>query len=124
MKVFISHSSSEKWVARKVSEEIQALGYETFLDEKDIATGEPIDDSIHEHLTDCDHFLLLLSPSSLKSHWVLVELGGALALKKHIVPILLYIGPNEVPEPIKKYLPSVRRPASTGWTPRSYPLAG
>lgn len=27
-----------------------------------------------------------------------------MALKKHVVPILIYVNPNEVPEPIKKYL--------------------
>jgi len=104
MKVFISHSSRDKWIARKLSEEILQLGCETFLDEKDIETGESIDESIHEHLTDSDDFLLLLTPDSVKSQWVLIELGGALALKKKIVIILLYLGANEIPKPITKYL--------------------
>src|SRR5437016_2873508 len=104
MKVFISHSSTDKWIARKLSEEITSLKCETFLDEKDIATGESIDSEVHNHLQDCDDFLLLLSPDSLKSHWVLVELGGALALKKRIVIILLHLGANDIPPPISKFL--------------------
>lgn len=104
MKVFISHSSRDKWIARKLSEEIIGLGCETFLDEKDIETGESIDESIHEHLNDSDDFLLLLSPDSIKSHWVLIELGGALALKKRIVIVLIYLGANDIPQPISKYL--------------------
>lgn len=104
MKIFISHSSRDKWIARKLSEELIALGSETFLDEKDIETGESIDESIHDHLEESDDFLLLLSPDSKKSHWVLLELGGALALKKRIVIILLYLGANDIPQPISKYL--------------------
>ena len=104
MKTFISHSSRDKWIARKLSEELVGLDCETFLDEKDIYTGESIDETIHDHLNECDDFLLLLSPDSIKSHWVLIELGGALALKKRIVIILLYLDPNDIPQPISKYL--------------------
>ena len=71
----------------------------------------------------------VLSPASLRSHWVLVELGGALALKKVIVPILMYIGPNEVPDPIKrllardindidKYYDQLRRQLTSGQSPK------
>ncbi len=104
MKVFISHSSREKWIARKISEDIEALGAKTFLDEKDIETGEPIDSTINEHLKDSDDFLLLLSPSSLKSSWVLMELGGARVLEKTIIPVLLFLGTNEIPTQISRYL--------------------
>ena len=104
MKVFISHSSKDKWAARRIAEDLANLGADTFLDEKDISTGARVDDSIQEHLSDCDDFLLLLSPASIKSDWVLVELGGAIALKKRLVPVLLYIGANEIPSPITKHL--------------------
>ena len=104
MKVFISHSSRDKWIARKLSEEINSLGCKTFLDEKDIETGESIDETIHSHLFESDDFLLLLSPDSVKSQWVLIELGGALALKKRVVVILLYLGANDIPQPINNYL--------------------
>ena len=104
MKIFISHSSRDKWIARKLSEEIAELRCETFLDEKDIKTGESIDESIHDHLSNSDDFLLLLSPDSVKSHWVLIELGGALALKKTIIIVLLYLGANDIPQLISKYL--------------------
>jgi hypothetical protein len=100
MKIFISHSSKDKWAARKIAQEIETLKAKTFLDEKDIETGESIDHSIKKHLTDSDHFLLLLSPASVKSEWVLIELGGALALGKIIIPVLLYVGANEIPKAI------------------------
>jgi hypothetical protein len=104
MKIFISHSSYDKWVARQISEELGRRGHKTFLDEKDIKTGDSIDVSIQEHLKDSDDLLVLISPSSLKSHWVFIEIGGAKALGKKIVPILLHIQPNDVPQAISQLL--------------------
>jgi hypothetical protein len=96
MKVFISHSSRDRWAARRISADLEKLGVDTFLDEKDIETGESIDETISVHLKDCDECLLLLSPASLKSHWVLIEIGGAKALGKRLVP-MLHIGVNDMP---------------------------
>ena len=100
MQVFISHSSKDKWAARRVSEDLVDLGCTTFLDEKDIKSGASIDDSIRQNLKSCEDFLIILSPASVKSEWVLLELGGAMALQKNIVPILLYVGSNEIPNAI------------------------
>jgi|SRR5947207_5696872 len=97
-KIFISHSSRDKWAARRIADDLVALGARTFLDEKDIETGESIDAAIHEHLHDSDDFLILLTPYSLKSEWVLIELGGALALRKNVVPVMLYVSVNEIPK--------------------------
>jgi len=77
---------------------------ETFLDEKDISTGESIDEAIDEHLNECDEILILLSPAALASHWVLMEIGGAKALGKRLIPILLHVGPNDLPPPLGKGL--------------------
>jgi 3-methyladenine DNA glycosylase AlkC len=46
MKVFISHSSHDKWVARQMSRMLVQKGHVTFLDEKDIKTGDSIDSDI------------------------------------------------------------------------------
>ena len=104
MKVFISHSSHDKWVARQISGLLEKDGHSTFLDEKDIRTGESIDASIQKHLKDSDHLLILITPASLTSHWVFVELGGAKALGKRVIPILMHVGANELPGPINNLL--------------------
>lgn len=100
MKIFISHSSKDKWAAKRISSDLVALGAETFLDEKDIQTGQSIDHSIKQHLKSSDDFLIIISPASIKSEWVLIELGGAIILEKKIVPILFYVGANEIPQVI------------------------
>lgn len=100
MKIFISHSSKDKWAARQVARDLEGCGATVFLDEKDLKTGESLDVAIRAHLVNSDHLLLLLSPASIKSEWVLLELGGALALRKTIIPILLYVGANELPQAV------------------------
>lgn len=104
VKVFISHSSTDKWAARQICKELEQRGIESFLDEKDIETGDSIDDAVDQHLAECDELLMILSPASLSSAWVLIEIGGARALKKRLVPILLHVGVNELPMPISKGL--------------------
>ncbi|HEV7747163.1 MAG TPA: toll/interleukin-1 receptor domain-containing protein [Pyrinomonadaceae bacterium] len=100
MKIFISHSSHDKWVARQISERLVALGHETFLDEKDLRTGESIDSKIQKHLKTSDDVLLLISPQSLKSQWVFIELGAAQALGKNIIPIFFHVAANQIPHAI------------------------
>lgn len=46
MILFVSHSSIDKWVARQLSKQLESEGHETFLDEKDIKTGDSIDSEI------------------------------------------------------------------------------
>jgi hypothetical protein len=104
MKVFISHSSQDKWVARKISEDLNRAGIETFLDEKDIVTGESIDETISQHLVESDELLIIISPASLTSQWVFLEIGGAKALGKRLVPILFHVGANELPALLSRYL--------------------
>jgi hypothetical protein len=104
MKVFISHSSYDKWIARQMSRLLEQSGHTTFLDEKDIKTGDSIDTAIQIHLKDADHLLILLSPASIKSHWVFIELGGAKALGKRVIPILFHVAANEIPSAISQLL--------------------
>lgn len=104
VKVFISHSSTDKWIARQISKQLEEKGIEPFLDEKDIETGDVIGQMIQKNLSECDELLMLLSPAALKSSWVLLEVGGAMALGKRLVPILLHVGANDLPDPLNASL--------------------
>lgn len=104
MKIFISHSSYDLWVASQMSRLLIDDGHTTFLDAKDLKTGDSLDAKIHSHLADSDHLLIVLSPASLKSQWVFVEIGGAKALNKTIIPMMLHVAVNEVPSMISQYV--------------------
>jgi hypothetical protein len=104
VKVFISHSSADSWIARRIAEDLAALDVKTFLDAKDIETGESIDESIRNHLEESDEILILVSPIALTSQWVFMESGGAHVLKKRMIPILLNVAAEDLPLPIARYL--------------------
>jgi hypothetical protein len=88
LKVFISHSSHDKWVAGQVAKELEAVGAECFLDSKAIETGDTFDDEIKAALHDSSEFLVVLSPAALGRPYVWVELGIAWSQDKRIVGIL------------------------------------
>lgn len=104
MKVFISHSSAETWIARKVCEDIMRLGIDVFLDNKDIQTGDDFDGKTNEHILDSDEIIVLVSQAALRSNWVMIECGAARVLRKRLVPILIDVAPNELPQPINRHL--------------------
>jgi hypothetical protein len=105
--VFISHSSKDRWVAKQMARLIEGKGRKygvtTFLDEKDIQTGDPFRREIRKNLQQCDEFLVLLSRNSIKSSWVVAEIGGAWTLEKRMVAIIDKLIPREIPEVINPY---------------------
>jgi hypothetical protein len=102
--VFISHSTKDRWIARQMSrlieEKVSKYHARTFLDERDIAGGESIIETIKKNLSSCDEFLILLTKNSIDRPWVLIELGGAWLSNKVIVPIIDKITPAEMPDVI------------------------
>jgi hypothetical protein len=86
--VFISYSSLDKWIATVTAEKIQAIGAQSWLDEKDLAGGDIIAGEILRGIDACHEAIVLISPNSVKSQWVPFEIGGARAQHKRVTPIL------------------------------------
>ena len=86
--VFISHSSSDSWVANQMAKEIEARGAKAWLDRHDIAGGDELRKQIMDGVRVCRELVLLLSPQSTESHWVSMEIGAALSQRKRVTPIL------------------------------------
>ncbi|MDQ1326951.1 MAG: hypothetical protein QG641_231 [Candidatus Poribacteria bacterium] len=105
--VFISHSSKDHWVARQIANLIEQKGKKygitTFLDEKDISGGDLIPEIIRKNIQTCNEFLVLLSYYSIKSNWVVAELGAAWGLEKRITAIIDKITPDEMQDIISLY---------------------
>jgi predicted nucleotide-binding protein len=72
--VFISHSSSDRWIAEVIAEKIESIGASCWLDEKDLEGGEVIVDRIINGIDSCDEALVLISPQSVQSQWVAFEI--------------------------------------------------
>lgn len=92
--IFLSHSSLDKPIARRIAESLKALGVKVWLDEAEIGVGDSLTDKIGEGLVNADFVGALLSSNSVNSKWVKKELEIAYNREiregsVHILPILL-----------------------------------
>ena len=99
-KCFISYSSLDKPVAARLADKLKSRGIDVWVDTLQILPGDSLVQKIFEEgLKDCQLFLALLSPYSVKSEWVKRELDVALVnkLKKITRVIPLIVGDCEIP---------------------------
>lgn len=94
--VFISHSGTDAWVARKIADEVNACGAVSFLDEVDIDIGEDFEEDILAALDNAKELVVLLTPWSLKRPYVWAEIGAAWGRRIPIVGILHGITTTEL----------------------------
>lgn len=92
-RVFVSHATTDKWLATTLCEKIEAAGAVTFRDDRDIDGGDDIPDAIREAIASSSELLVLLTPASVNRPWVLLEVGAAwfngptmriIAVRQHI----------------------------------------
>ncbi|MCG8366836.1 MAG: GUN4 domain-containing protein [Pseudanabaenales cyanobacterium] len=86
--IFISYSRQDQAYVSKLKKALEERGLPVWWDKR-IDHGEMWNRVIEEHLEQCQVFLLVMSPRSLKSRWVQNELIYASELQKPIFPILL-----------------------------------
>ncbi len=96
MKLFVSHSSADQEIAAAFVDLLRAA---LLLSAKDIRctsvdgyrlpSGATSDDQLRQEVFECTSFVALLSPSSIKSVYVLFELGARWGAKRHLAPIMI-----------------------------------
>ena len=92
MKVFISHNSADKKFVRTLKTDLNENGIDTFFDEDSLEFGDSLMERLEEGIKESSHFIIILTPNSIKSNWVKNELKEALKLFdektiKKIIPI-------------------------------------
>ncbi len=107
MKIFISHSSSDKRFVRLLKSDLQENGFDTFVDEDCLDLGDSLKERLELELDAASHFLIILSKNAVNSDWVKFELSEALHLFEaktlnKIIPVVLR--KCEMPEELKKLL--------------------
>ena len=75
--VFVSHATSDKWLATTLCEKIEATGAKTFRDDRDIDGGDDIPETIRIEIKRSKELVVLLTPDSADRPWVLLEVGAA-----------------------------------------------
>ena len=88
--VFISYSHTDANVADQIAEILEQLDIAYFRDLKDIEWGDAITSSVKDGLTNASAVVVIISPGSLKSHWVSYEVGFATARGTRLLPYLTH----------------------------------
>ena len=102
--VFISYSSKDKRVARRVAKDLKRLGHRIWLDEWQIKIGQCIPTEIQDGIENSDYIILLLSEHAVESKWVEREWKIAYWEEVNANSIMILpacIEPCEVPKLLK-----------------------
>lgn len=80
-RVFLSYTSDNVDLARGIAEALEAKGIETWWDRWCIYPGDSLRQKIDEGISECSHFLVLLTPKSIGKPWVNQEMDAGLVRK-------------------------------------------
>jgi hypothetical protein len=88
--VFLSYSHDDSEVADEICGILKGLEVSYFIDNKSIDLGASITSEVRDAITSCRLLIVVMSPASLKSHWIPYEIGHASALGKKVIPFLTH----------------------------------
>jgi TIR domain-containing protein len=118
--VFLSHSSADLKFTARLAKALAGHGVKTFVSRQHILGAQEWHDEIGAALKRCDWFLVILSPSAVRSTWVKHELIYALQdsrYKERILPILYKkCDPHALSWTLAGFRGSIFDPTSTGVT--------
>lgn len=86
--VFISYSRTDSDFARQLNDALQIQGKTTWFDQESIASGTDFQREIYRGIEGADHFLFVVSPSSINSPYCADEVEYAAKLNKRIITVL------------------------------------
>ncbi len=102
--IFISHSSCDKPIAEQLAKELEAQGYQVWLDTWEILVGHNIVDEVYKGITNSKFMVVLLSNAACESKWVKEEFTSARMTEienRQVVILPAKIEDCEVPAPLK-----------------------
>lgn len=135
--VFLSHSSKDKFFARKLAETLTENGIDVWIDEAELRVGDSLVGKISAAIEKADYVAAILSPRSVRSSWVQQELRLAMTQEIggreiKVLPILIesceipafladklyadFSDPDDFDGPLEKLLHAlgVARPTTAG----------
>ncbi len=101
--IFISYAHDDSELARSLHCRLERAGVQCFLAEKDIPAGGAWASTIRQAIKNADRVLLLITPNSKTSQWVVAEAGAAWVLGKPLIAAVRYVKPSELIEPISSH---------------------
>lgn len=70
MKVFLSHSSSDKKSVKRLASDLRAHGIDVWFDAYEIRLGDVIVQKLQDGIEKCDFVVVWLTKKATQSHWV------------------------------------------------------
>jgi hypothetical protein len=101
--LFISYSAKDTNIASELAEILQEHGLSYFMDSRSLSSGDEWTENIRHSLIQSKEVLILLTPHSIKSQWVMIEAGAAWVQGKRIVPCVSFVNIEDIPGPIGMY---------------------
>jgi hypothetical protein len=78
---FLCYATEDEPLAEKIASAMQSKGIDTWWAPWFIYSGDSLRQKIDEGLGDCTHFIVLLTPTSIKKPWVNQEMDAGLVRK-------------------------------------------
>lgn len=85
--VFISYKSEDSAMAIRVRDTLEANGIPCWIAERDISAGSNYAADIPNAIAQCRVLVLIFTPNSQESPWIMKELDSAIAGRKLILPL-------------------------------------
>jgi WD40 repeat protein len=97
--VFISYSRRDTEFVNRLQSALEARSRSVWVDVKGIRAGEVFPTALRTAIDECDAFLFVLSPDSLRSTYCADEIEHAEEVEKRILPLLVR-DPGAAPVPV------------------------
>jgi len=100
-RVFLSYASEDRAIAERLATDMRTAGVDVFFAEWEIRPGDSIRAKIDQGLSDCTHFVVLLTISSIGKPWVNAEIDAGFVRRVEdscrFIPLRLGLSPNQLP---------------------------
>jgi TIR domain len=101
--LFISYTQKDGEIAASLATQLHDAGVTCFMADRSILAAAEWEPTLREALRSSKSVLLLMTPRSKASLWVAAEAGAAWVLQKELIPVLMFVDPGELFEPLRKF---------------------
>jgi hypothetical protein len=101
---FVSYSTRDGLLAHAIVRDLGARDLRCFLAEISLAAGRLWADELRLALAASRSGVILVTPQSLASSWVLAEVGAVWSHAKPVIPVLAEVDARDVPAPLQPYM--------------------
>ncbi|OYX96135.1 MAG: molecular chaperone Tir, partial [Novosphingobium sp. 35-62-5] len=99
-KVYLAHASEDKAMVRPIAEYLMANGIDVWFDEWEIEPGDSLRQKMEEGLGEMTHFMVVLTPASIKKPWVALEIDVGIVKRiggeSRMVPVVVRLDPKRL----------------------------